>query len=476
AQFAGAVSTEKSRQQSGAALLDAVFADPGNLAARQVYGDWLVETGDPRGELIALQLANDPKTEGRRNALLKKHWKQWLGPLRDWFEEPPEFELGFPCAGKVSGSGSHADFRTALESPLWSTFRRLEIFSFGRTSIAEIATHRNLPLIAELGPVSVPQLRELAVIGHRGLEAVRVSAIGAGEPLEAKALRTLPKLRMLSITASTLSSVAPAIHELETLRFPWESPSTNFSDLLAACARIEGVRSLEFTFDSACTLRFTRGNHGFSHLEVPRVGRPLVFVLQTLPPTLESMTFAEPFPLTDAADQASVATSMQRFPQLKSPFVAKEKPTFDPHLTIVLRGVALGDPRKIPGVWKILTEGFGAKFDGFSVGYGTGFFELGDDPVARLVGRASKNAKTELRLKQRQGPTSFALLRDKESYTTGDLPLTDRERFCAAFDELIAFTKPSVLQVGSSMRSVRLSLSDFAKNRDAVRTFIMETK
>lgn len=480
AQFAGAASTEKSRKQSGAALLDAVLADPGNLAARQVYGDWLVEVGDPRGELIALQLAADPKTEGKRKTLIKKHWKKWLGPLGDWFPKPPEFELGFPCAGSSSNwTGSNADFRTVLDSPLWRTFRRLEVFTFGRMSAAELATHANLPILTELGPVSVAQLRGLVKIGHAKLEALSVlPAHATEEPLEAKSLRSLPKLQRLSITSATLPAVGPAIHELQTLRFPWESPSgANFTEMLERCARIDGVRTVEFTFDTACTLRFTRGKHGFSQLEIPRVGRPLVFVLQTLPTTIESMTFSEPFALTNTEDQTSVARSMERFPHLKSPFVVKEKPTFGPHIGISLRGVALGDPKKIPRVWKILTEGFCAKFDGFSVGYGTGFFELGDDPVARMVGRTSKNARVELRLKQREGPANFTLLRERDLYTTGDLPLLDRAKFCDAFDELIAFAKPSELSVSTSKKSVRLDTkAAIARHPNAVRTLIMEAK
>jgi uncharacterized protein (TIGR02996 family) len=35
----------------------AIAADPDNPGVRAVYGDWLVERGDPRGELLALQLA-----------------------------------------------------------------------------------------------------------------------------------------------------------------------------------------------------------------------------------------------------------------------------------------------------------------------------------------------------------------------------------------------------------------------------------
>ena len=59
-------------------LEQAIFADPDNPDAWAVYGDWLSVQGDPRGEIIALQLARDkdgdrpsgPGFEGEINDLL----------------------------------------------------------------------------------------------------------------------------------------------------------------------------------------------------------------------------------------------------------------------------------------------------------------------------------------------------------------------------------------------------------------------
>ncbi|MBL8719009.1 MAG: TIGR02996 domain-containing protein [Myxococcales bacterium] len=68
------------------ALFRAVLSAPDDDGALSVLADALQELGDPRGEFIAIQLA---ETRGaaslaatkRADALLKKHKKEWLGPL-----------------------------------------------------------------------------------------------------------------------------------------------------------------------------------------------------------------------------------------------------------------------------------------------------------------------------------------------------------------------------------------------------------
>ncbi len=60
-------------------LLVAVYADLANDVPRLVYADALQDAGDPRGELITLQLTN-PGTR-REVQLLADHERAWLGPL-----------------------------------------------------------------------------------------------------------------------------------------------------------------------------------------------------------------------------------------------------------------------------------------------------------------------------------------------------------------------------------------------------------
>jgi uncharacterized protein (TIGR02996 family) len=71
----------------------ALLADPDDLAAHSAYADWLSQEGDPRGELIQVQLAlEDPERQAkerkelqqREQALLEAHAGEWLGGLADF--------------------------------------------------------------------------------------------------------------------------------------------------------------------------------------------------------------------------------------------------------------------------------------------------------------------------------------------------------------------------------------------------------
>ena len=59
-------------------LEKAILANPNDREAYTVYADWLMEQGDPRGELISLQLGNK---DGQAKKLIEKHQDYFLGPL-----------------------------------------------------------------------------------------------------------------------------------------------------------------------------------------------------------------------------------------------------------------------------------------------------------------------------------------------------------------------------------------------------------
>ncbi|MFO0844211.1 MAG: TIGR02996 domain-containing protein, partial [Gemmataceae bacterium] len=87
-----------------AVFLRAIKHDPGDDVPRLVLADWLQDQGDPRGELLALEVEidrlaeSDPRRERlrrRERLLLDQYGTTWLGPLVDlpltW-----RFERGFP--------------------------------------------------------------------------------------------------------------------------------------------------------------------------------------------------------------------------------------------------------------------------------------------------------------------------------------------------------------------------------------------
>jgi uncharacterized protein (TIGR02996 family) len=62
-----------------------ILGNPDDSDAYAVYGDWLSEQGDPRGELVAIQRklaeSDDPALRAREAKLLADHGKTWLGEL-----------------------------------------------------------------------------------------------------------------------------------------------------------------------------------------------------------------------------------------------------------------------------------------------------------------------------------------------------------------------------------------------------------
>jgi uncharacterized protein (TIGR02996 family) len=76
-----------------AELEAAIIKSPTDWAAYQVYSDWLMEQGDPRGELISLQRMQKKK---EWEARLKEHPKELLGPLvHEDLISDVEWHMGF---------------------------------------------------------------------------------------------------------------------------------------------------------------------------------------------------------------------------------------------------------------------------------------------------------------------------------------------------------------------------------------------
>jgi uncharacterized protein (TIGR02996 family) len=72
--------------------LEAQIREQPTIESLRVYGDWLAQHGDPRGELVAIQaaLVNDPasaKLRTREAQLFAAHRRDWLGPLAELARE-----------------------------------------------------------------------------------------------------------------------------------------------------------------------------------------------------------------------------------------------------------------------------------------------------------------------------------------------------------------------------------------------------
>ncbi len=228
-----------------------IAADPEELARYAVLGDALVRAGDPRGELIALQLAAQAQPPGKAADKLRAaaeahfaaHAKAFLGPLaphaarltwRSGFIRRMELAASarVDVAALLPQALAHPSGRFVVELAL-----QVDGAAEGARLLAALAAAaprslRDLDLIlrgelgAELGPLlpRVPWLERLNVTAQR---------IEIGAP-------SLPALRRLRLAALTLTSTCvqalaeaawPALERLE-LRFGTrDDPPATFADV-----------------------------------------------------------------------------------------------------------------------------------------------------------------------------------------------------------------------------------------------------
>lgn len=124
--------TEERAQKTADDFLAAIWRDPADDGLREVFADWLLERGDPRGELIALQLGRARGTasgEGakRERELLAKHARAWMGPLEPAVHGTSfRFDRGFLYACKIAWRRLVATPGLA-HHPAWATVREYEL-------------------------------------------------------------------------------------------------------------------------------------------------------------------------------------------------------------------------------------------------------------------------------------------------------------------------------------------------------------
>jgi len=130
----------------GADLLALVLERPDDVAALAVYTDWLLEQGDPRGDLIQLQQLpkRRAKDDKRIKALLKAHRVEWLGPIEAVLDHKScVFERGFLAAGVATFKTKKQ--RKLLSDPGWRTVRALE------TADAQVLLSPNMVSLRQIG-------------------------------------------------------------------------------------------------------------------------------------------------------------------------------------------------------------------------------------------------------------------------------------------------------------------------------------
>lgn len=186
------------------AILADIIENPGDDTPRMVYGDWLTDQGDPRGEFVHVQcllarMSEDdvrrPRLEAREGELLGLHQDAWLGPLRPLLSRWT-FRRGFLDAVSVLPGAYLAS------SPItWpATVRRVEV------DLASVEVPRET---IEFVPESVARENLLLPLAFRG----RTLVLAVTDPKDARMLEKLEFIcnRDIEAVASPPEQITEAI-------------------------------------------------------------------------------------------------------------------------------------------------------------------------------------------------------------------------------------------------------------------------
>ncbi|HTJ82521.1 MAG TPA: ankyrin repeat domain-containing protein, partial [Polyangiaceae bacterium] len=143
-------------------LFEAVYAAPDDDQPRRRLAERLTDAGDPRGELITLQLdrhAAGTKATPREAELLAENARPWLGELISLLYDV-EYERGFP-AKAATGDGSEGEARSW---PLFASGHGTQIEWSTITSLS-MARHASIGTRGLLLGSRLAGLRELVGVG-----------------------------------------------------------------------------------------------------------------------------------------------------------------------------------------------------------------------------------------------------------------------------------------------------------------------
>lgn len=192
-----------SRAKTADDFLAEIYENPGDDQLRQVFADWLLEQGDPRGEFINLQLAKTKTTASRRReaTLLRELGRRWLGALEPVvLKDGVVFERGFPAALRLRVKS----LRVAKEivgRPEWSTVRWLDVRGWAYGSLPALLLS---PVMRSLRAVHGCGLAMLSIDGPVAWEELGIDGDASRmyriESLDGfRATKAFPEVRSLHL-------------------------------------------------------------------------------------------------------------------------------------------------------------------------------------------------------------------------------------------------------------------------------------
>lgn len=465
ARFAGAVRNEASTKKTAAEFLEAIYAEPDDTTHKVVFADWLTENGDPRGELISLQLAGVGSS--RERALIAKigdDHATWDWPLAEKFKRGTRrYEEGF-------FAGGHLDQRRTefFEHAAWSHVRAIEL-DYPEPYGAEIAFLAKLPRLRELTNIGaqfvLPALEATPIEVLEIVEATRhdAPALDANHPIATT--KKLAHLKTLGVACTRYgrSDVAslpdwPILRRLERLMLRNTSGHFEIQELLA---KLVGPKVVEVrpdrwihTMDDAkmiYRLERSESTGPFRRIAL-RSGdySDVVAVLDTFPE--KSFDFIaldlKRAQLSDG-QRARIVDALTRFPGAKvEPAFEAPKTAPAPKKEVVavmtfrLDGPPLNEPESVGRAMRLAGE-LGVTFDTYRIGWGGKDRALKPDPIKKAEAMAKPGKDMTI---TQSDSESRLWLRGKRDQSQFDLAL-GREEVARALDWALALAADPLNQV-----------------------------
>jgi uncharacterized protein (TIGR02996 family) len=240
-------------------FLREIHADPDDEAIRRVYADWLIERGDPHGELIVLQCEraagrSHKASLKREKELLEAHRAKWLGPIAGAVgKDGVTFERGFLSRVDLKLHGDNA-LKSLVGDPRWRTVRAVSIgfyqnyrsLYFDDDIVAFLRHDAARALRFVQGPEARPIVSALEgrVVPWEALAITSPSDLCADPTLFDRALPSLRHLGLVYVTSDQVRAIidAPVFDRIETLSTGYSGIARTLADWTAVLARRSGER------------------------------------------------------------------------------------------------------------------------------------------------------------------------------------------------------------------------------------------
>jgi uncharacterized protein (TIGR02996 family) len=238
----------------------ALCAHPDRMDIWSVYGDWLQEQGDVRGEILAIeaeirQHGATRERKARIEALVDQHHEEWVGPLllsalraeRGGELVNLEIEHGFITGARIAldpdedGPSAPALLEELLGLPSARFLRRLRLGLFGQPG-----DNRYAPALERLARAPRPALRELHVGDYSRMEC-EISWTEVGEL--SVLWGALPELRSLRVHGGGIGLSSLRHERLERLTLETGGLSAETAQAVSA-GRAPALTHLEVWFGS----------------------------------------------------------------------------------------------------------------------------------------------------------------------------------------------------------------------------------